>query len=340
MSMRRILSWLAAWALLLAAALRAAGEIPQEGGEEGGEMVGPSVPPTLPHDATLELPEWTSDDLRQAEHTEVPSNLGGGLWPKELWPLMPEPARLPPLSKAATVGASTSETDYTEPLPPGLHDVYFGALPPESIIDPQGFIDEVQQEEMGKFFEEFAGKQANISVRLLLVGSRQQLPTDAELQALTDRWFPQQHGIVVLYRMGRPKASACGFSKSLSAQFTAEQFTAVRDACVREAMLSASAEDQLARYGIKLAVRMNRLKAENTDSKPIKAAKLTPSFVQRWQLWIGGAVILCVGLLGGWLLRRRKPPSVPQMWLFPDQEMVTRLNAPHCGGTVALLKIK
>ena len=324
------------WFVGLLGSLPAADEIPTEG-EENVEMVGPALPPSLPHDATLELPEWSANDPRQSEHSEAPSNLGGGLWPAELWPLMPEPGRLSlsPRPNALSIRPPLDPT--LQPLPAGLQEVYFGALSPEAIVDPQGFVDEVQQEEIGKFFEEFAQRQVNISVRMLLFGPQQQLPTDQELQALTNRWFPTAHGIVVLYPHGLPKATACCFSSSLSGQFSAEQFATVREACIKEALLGQTSGDQLARYCIKLAVRMNRLKAEHALTKTPKSAPKPRVNLKPWLLSMS-----LVALLGGgaYLFHRRRASELPQTWLFPDQEITPRLHAPHCGGTMALLVTK
>ena len=311
--------------------------------EEGMEIVGPMLPSTLPHDATLELPEWQPDDILEVDRNQAPTNLGGGLWPMELWPLMPEPRRLPSSQNAgATLNDNTPEKTVTKhPLPAGLHDVYFGAIPPEAILDPQGFIDEMQQEEIGNFFAEFARKQAGVDVRVLVFGPQQELPSDQALQELTDRWYPESQGIVVFYAMGLPRQSICCFSNSLSRTFSTQQFTAVREACVKEAMLAQNTNDQLARYCIKMAVRMNRLKIEGPDPTLAHQAvysKMNP--VSRLLAW--GAALAALGLAGWWALRSRRLRTArgPRTWLLPDQEMTARLSAPHCGGTMAILKIR
>ena len=311
--------------------------------EEGLEIVGPMLPSTLPHDATLELPEWQPDDLLQVDHNQAPTNLGGGLWPLELWPLMPEPRRLPSSQKAGTTLTDPipDKSVAKQPLPAGLHDVYFGAMPPEAILDPQGFIDEMQQEEIGNFFTEFARKQAGVDVRVLVFGPHQELPADQALQELTDRWYSDSEGIVVFYAMGLPRQSICCFSKALSRNFSTVQFTAVREAFVKEAMLAQNPNDQLARYCIKMAVRMNRLKIEGPDPSLVHEASKSKIYPSSHVLaWGGGLATL--GLAGWWALRiyRRRNPRCPKTWLLPDQEMTTRLSAPHCGGTMAILKIR
>lgn len=311
--------------------------------EEGMEIIGPVLPSTLPHDASLELPEWQPDDILEVDRNQAPTNLGGGLWPMELWPLMPEPRRLPSSQKAGATlkDAILDKSVAKQPLPADLHEVYFGAMPPEAILDPQGFIDDMQQEEIGNFFAEFAKKQAGVDVRVLVFGPHQELPADQALQELTDRWYPESQGIVVFYAMGLPRQSICCFSKALSSTFSTVQFTAVREACVREAMLAQNASDQLARYCIKMAVRMNRLKIEGPDpSLADEAAKSKIKQVSRYLAW--GAGLAALGLAGWWAvrIRRRRFAPGPRTWLLPDQEMTTRLNAPHCGGTMAILKFR
>ena len=311
--------------------------------EDGVEIVGPMLPSTLPRDATLELPEWQREDILEVDRNQMPTNLGGGLWPMELWPLMPETRRLLSSQKdeAAVNTLTLDKFAPKEPLPAGLHEVYFGAMPPEAILDPQGFIDEMQQEEIGDFFAEFARKQAGVDVRVLVFGPTQELPADQALQELTDRWYPENQGIVVFYAMGLPKQSACCFSKALSSTFSTGQFTAVREACVKEALLAQNANDQLARYCIKMAVRMNRLKIEGPDvSQSHGRTPSTASPTDGPQVWAAGLAAL---ILAGWgtvRIRRRSAAREPMTWTLPDQEITARLNAPHCGGTMAILKIQ
>ncbi len=310
------------------------------------EEMGPVMPSTLPRDASLELPEWKPDDLREFDENDAPLNLGGGLWPAQLWPLMPVPHRLPQTESRLALGNLPIMVtgDAKEPIPPVLQEIYFGKVPPEGVVDPQSLLNEVQQEDLCRFFDEYALRQAGVKVRLLVLGPNQEVPPTAKLQALTERWFAHEQGIVVVYPFGQPKAAACVFSPALQLAYTLEQLNAVREASVKEAMFATREEDQLSRYGIKLAVRMNRLHEEPkpTPSAPVPLAPepLVPWLQSVVVVGIAGMLVLGLWFVRSRWIRRPRAPAGVETWLLPDQEMTTRLSAPHCGGTMAILKFR
>jgi hypothetical protein len=324
-----------------------AAETMHEEAESGFELMGPELPSTLPHDATLELPEWKKEDTREIERNQAPVNLGGGLWPGELWPLMPLPDPLPSGGRYGEelLEGEGSERLPVEPVSKELYDIYFGSLPPEFVVDPQGLLDEIQQEELGRFIDQYAVKEAGMLVRVLLLGNQQKLPPEIGMQELTDQWFGSVPGAVVVYSFGRPRSSLCFFSTALQSSAGAEQLTAIREACVKEALVATSREEQLARYCIKMAVRLNRLQVESAgngiDAHGNGSSKKHALSAKEW---ISIALFSLAGLLGGLTLlqylRNRKATQPNPTWLLPDQEISTRLNAPHCGGTMAVVKFK
>lgn len=296
----------------------------------------------LPRDATLELPEWLSEDWREFEQNDAPTNLGGGLFPSQLWPLMPEPTRLP-AEKPANPNShlqSTPEGFGTEPLPQVIQDAYFGALPPESLVDPQALLDEVRQDEISSFLEEYSTRAAGIHIRVLVIGPRQKVPESVDLKKLADRWFRTDNGIVVVYPMSLPERSLCLFSTGLARRYSLDDLTDVRDACVKEAQVATLGEDQLARYCIKLAVRMNRLQQEPKKEEPeeLTSNESWWSSLPTWAWWYGGAVIftaLILGIMQRWNPFAKAKKSAP--WLVPEQEFTTRLGAPYSGGTAGVI---
>ncbi len=315
---------------------------PAEFDDEAGPATTADPTSFLPHDAVLELPEWRADDVRELDLNDAPTNLGGGLWPGEIWPLMPVPPRLPaPGLHLLTIPLNPpTEGQAQESIPAALESVYFGNLPPESVVDPQSLLNEVQQEELAHFFAEYASRQAAVQVRVLVLGPNQKFPEATRLQALADRWFGQQQGLVALYPMGQPRAAECYFSPGLQAAYAPEQLTAVREACVKEALYATREEDQLSRYGIKLAVRMNRLREEPRPvPPPMEVASTPPPGLSRRTLVLGPLALALLWMAGTSLYGRKRAPA-PVTWTLPDQEMAPRLSAPHCGGTMALLKFR
>ncbi|MBP7950197.1 MAG: hypothetical protein KA004_11115 [Verrucomicrobiales bacterium] len=314
---------------------------------ETGDAVGPQFPGGLPHDVTLELPEWTPEDLREIDENGAPANLGGGLWPSELWPLLPEPRRLPPPPSGHLASASDpASAEATEPVPVTLHPAYFGALPAESVVDPQSLVGEQRQEELSDFVRETTGQTAGIPLRILVFAAHQKLPDELPLDALADRWFGEKDGFIAAYFMGRPQRAILTPSSALRHRFAAEQVTNVRDSAVREATVVTPPEEQIARFCIKAAVRIYQLQQEGPRLVPQESQSARgdsrPHAGNAKTVW---AMVLTglAALLAWWLWhrqRREKPPATAGPWLLPDQEGVPRLGAPHCGGHAAAIKFK
>ena len=322
--------------------------------EEEIEFVGPPQPSLIPRDAMLELPDWKPEDSRELEANQAPTNLGGGLWPGEVWPLMPTPHPLPRQVKSLSA-TQLAQTDSAvlKPLQPELTNHYFSSAPVHVVVDPQGLLSDAQQREMAQFLDAYAAKSVGVQVRLLILGNDQKLPDTTAMQEITDRWFPEQRAVVVVYSMGRPKSSLCYFSKSYQAAFPIDKFVGLRDACVKEALIAESSDQQLARYAVKLALRINSLKAPAPSQQTQPAVLLIKNrsgFANWWHASVAGKVSLILipafGLLvTGWAWTHHRKlkfmrAAAEQTWLLPDQEMTTRLSAPHCGGTMAVVKFK
>jgi hypothetical protein len=322
--------------------------------DEEIEFVGPPQPSLLPRDAMLELPDWKPEDSRELESNQAPTNLGGGLWPSEIWPLMPAP---PPLPRPANNLPATrlGDADVTElkPLSPEWTNHYFSSPPDHMVVDPQGLLSDAQQREMAQFLDAYAAKSVGVQVRLLVLANDQKLPDKIAMQEITDRWFPEQRAVVVVYSLGRPKSSLCYFSKSYQAAFPIDKFVGLRDACVKEALIAERSDQQLARYVVKLALRINSLTtpAPSQQTQPtVVLVKNSSGVANWWHASTAGKLSLVLlpafGLFAtGWVWNHRRKlkfmrAAAEQTWLLPDQEMTTRLSAPHCGGTMAVVKFK
>lgn len=334
----------------LAALPMAHGENSDSEFDEEMQNVGPVLPSFELRDAALELPEWHPEDVRDdLNSTFHPTNLGGGLWPEDLWPLMPAPVlpsfRAQPPSPAASPSLKRREVDEL------WHQEYFGAVPAHPVVDPQGFLGEKIKEDVGKFLQDYTTTPAGISVRILVLGGDQKLPDKVGGDEVCNRWFPDQKGLVAVYTLGDPAIVQCYFSKGMQHRFTAQQLSEVRHAAIKEARMFGNSEEQLARFGIKLAVRLNLTNAESTiQPSAVARVKSVSWWDNTWKLLSDFRllIIFCVlgvlvFLLRGVILRPVKSVSSepePMEWTFPDQEIAARLSAPHCGGTMAVLKFR
>lgn len=162
--------------------------------------------------------------------------------------------------------------------------------------------------------------------------------------------------MLAVYNLGEPGIVQCYFSEAMQNRFTAQQLSDVRHAAIKEAMMFGNSEEQLARFGIKLAVRLNLTNAELPLVQPSTVTKVKPVswWGAAWKFLSDFRILIISGVLGTLLLLLRgvilRPVSTststaptepdPSEWTFPDQEMITRLSAPHCGGTMAVLKFR
>ena len=109
--------------LLVLYAVVTPGRAEEEAGREvttGEEEELPELFPeqTIPwHETLLELPAWMEQEIDEIKVRTRPANQGGGLFPGEVWPTLPEPALDPLLWNTAT-GSEIAQTILAEaPVP-------------------------------------------------------------------------------------------------------------------------------------------------------------------------------------------------------------------------------
>lgn len=303
---------------------------------EDEDLMGPIYPGPLSHDVLLELPDWQSDDVREFDQNAAPVNLGGGLWPAELWPIQPEPARLPPepkLPKAPEILASSAELADGVMLPEELRSAYFGQQPPEMVVDPQSLVDEQRQEELDDFLADCNQAVGSLQVRVLVFDDRQTLPPSLPVQDLAARWFPGQEAVVVFYFNGRPDRSFLAYSTMASRRFSELEMHESLNAAIREARVADRPQEQFTRFCLKFPIKLHQMQRDHVDvpAQTEEGADASPAASRSWLLWLlllGLSTL--VGALVAWRILRNRAAQGP--WHFPEREWTTRLGGPHSGG--------
>jgi hypothetical protein len=318
-------------------------ELESEMGESEELTPDPSKMPPQPQKLIIELPDWMPERLRELELGHAPANLGGGLWPDELWPVVPVfPNGVAP---QAIPGASHPPGAAGEPVPEALAGEYFGEIPAVELADPQLFLSGGRRMEIASFLKDCTTQPGALRARVVLFAGNQSLSGKQQPAELAARWFGAGEGVVAFCFFGHPERSMVAFSPAAMEKFGAESQQAIADAARKDAIAVDAPSDQLARFCLKLGLRLHRLALEPPPvqrSMSASAAAQAPATSGRKWLWllflgigIGG---LAAGGVFAWRRWRRPAPTGP--WTFPPQEIIHRLGAPHSGGCSAAIKFR
>jgi hypothetical protein len=282
---------------------------------------------------TLPLPGW-GDAWMSVEGMQYPLNLGGGLFPPDLWPLEPEPFSwvevLPDASHKPV--ALTDE----------LIQSYFAKPPQSGFLDPQALVHEQTAQELRDFFKECELRSGGAKIRLLVFDAGQQLPEGMSLEELTAVWFPEQEGILACYWLNEAERSQIHFSPALLAKYEADGLAARwQEDCRREAVVATEAQTQCTRFALKVGLLARKL-----SDLPVRRTEFaggtptaTASESSGWKWMLPGALVLALASIW-WGWKHRRPSGKTGPWLLPEPDFVPRLKAPHCGGTHAYLKFR
>lgn len=207
----------------------------------------------------LRLPEWLPDDVREFDVNERPINLGGGLWPEELFPLGEVPARLPPTPlseeamKAQALGPSVPEL-----LPAAIRPAYFEELPSRYLVDPQNLVDAAYAANVERFLRYHAENSA-LDTYVLVFRESQEVPADVSTGDLWKRWFGQGPGAILFFHLNRPEFSALEVGRQFARQAGRQRLQSILDSCVRDALTVGDSSAQLERFLVEYSTQLHRM---------------------------------------------------------------------------------
>lgn len=277
----------------------------------------------------LTLPEVAPEGLRTVPET------GGdepGLFPPELWTggVVELP---PPGEEAAEIPPVPDEALTQEVL-----DSCFGATPPPPLHDPQRLLTPAQAAPLAQLIGESLIERGTFQTSVVLMRPSQRIPAALHPQELLQSWHGNTKAVLILYFMGRPERTQAFFSREVHRRHRGEDLRQVIDFGVREAARMSSPAGQLQRFCYKTAIRLDRLHRQGvvtpTDEPLPPVVAAAPSGGHWWAFVVGiHAAGLAVAALWWW--RRRATGSSPV--LLPEQELISRLGAPHSGGFGAVM---
>jgi len=227
------------------------------------------------------------------------------------------------------------------------------------LLDPQGLLSETQGEDLTRLLA-FHSEQAGVSAWILLVDSRQKLPSDADLSKLASGELARSTTCLAVYSFGAPARTRLFLTQSVSQAAAPGYLESLLNGCVREASLSPDPVEQLQRFATQLSIRLFWLERAYPVLKPkvvetphametpeslsevisIESSVAPPSkFLVFWRsakYYIsaaGGLLVLFVLILIAFA-RWRKRRNRMKVWRLPDfdHHHETRFGGPHCGG--------
>ena len=291
----------------------------------------------------LTLPAWTIEDQREFRAGR-PVNLGGGLWPKEHFPLQPV-ARRPKAPTEVTESPPLPDNVSERLVPPGplsaaLVAKYFAQRPEAWVLDPQRLLPAGRWRELDRFLEQQAAD-GRFHVHLLVFSAAQELPAHLSLERFHQEWFAEAPDVVLAaFFLGEPRRATLVFPTGLRNASAEGSTDAILQSAIASAQRSPYPTTQLDDFLLCVSVGLFDLEKSGGLTAPGAMVAATPAprpdRSSRW-LWLGmGATALgAVALTGAILWWRRRSLDGP--FHFPDREIIARLGAPHSGGAGIVL---
>lgn len=224
------------------------------------------------------------------------------------------------------------------------------ALPTEYLIDPEGLVTEMHQQELTRFLE-FHAHEALVKLHILILGRDQKLPADANLDAIGSGSLAKGAACLVVYPLGEPWRARLFLSKAVHDHASGEFMKETARACVTESLQNSDEHDELRSFAVELSTRLFWLQkalgtspersavgqplAEISGDAPSAQAggqQNTSPLVPVGAL----AGIMALGVLSRPLHRRwqqwRRLRLQNRVWLLPEVETVPRLGGAFTGG--------
>ncbi len=231
----------------------------------------------------------------------------------------------------------------------------YQSLAKEYLIDPNQLIPEIQNHDMMRLLE-FHAHDARIKLFVLILKHDQALPEGAQLEKLASGGLMQTDACLAVYPLGEPWRTRLFVSRSIHNQISTGFLSDTIQACLREALQSSNAHDQLRSYTVQLSTRLFWLQkalgpeASAGDGKGQPLDEFSP-MVKTSVAGSGGigmpevvrASVILVTLCGVGVLFRRLRQVLRlrrqrRVWMLPEPETIPRLGGAFTGGGGAVIR--
>ena len=289
------------------------------------------------------LPSWGNEE----------PNLVPRLWPgNPMWSPLEIPAPPPEPVKFEIEMQLPPEVDPT--VLPEVHLAdYFGTLPETYLVDPQTLLTGDERTNINLTLKQHLS-QHKVPIYILLFQKEQQIPPFQSLERLHDRWFDGRPGVIVAFWLDSPSRTSANFGSYLREHF-GDQLDQAFAKALEQSYTKSYPFSQLDHFIYTLLWRLSRLEegAANSAARPADFATRDPLAVPElpeipehsWVPIVARSSALAVGVaaLGAGIVvrlrRRDRLRSQPRPVCLPDGPRAERLEAPHSGGSGAVIRI-
>lgn len=307
---------------------------------------GDAIPPDASH-----LPDVEIDDQRVTSST---TELDLPAWGDEraklrprLWPGNPGS----PSDPATTFIPEIQLPPEVDPhLIPDVHLTdYFGILPETFLIDPQTLLTAHERTSINHALDQHFAEH-DFPVYVLLFKSEQRIPEFQTLEGLQIRWFGDRPGVVVGFWLGSPTRTSAFFGHTLRKEYTTRLDDAFADA-LGQSYQKTYPFSQLDHFTYSLLWRLGHLDEAETRPSDLRHGphgltslpEFEPISTMGWIPIATGGLALALGVAAvgasAIVVRRRKErlARIPTPIVLPPVEPAERLDAPHSGGSGAVI---
>lgn len=272
------------------------------------------------------------------------------LWPGS--PISPDSGTGPAPIKFEAEIQLPPEVDPT--ILPEIHlPDYFAALPDTHLVDPQTLLTGDERTNVNLALKQHLTLH-KIPVYILLFQKEQKIPDFQNLDTLQERWFGDQPGVIVAFWLGSPTRTSAHFGSRLREQY-GDQIDQAFAKALGQSYTKTYPFSQLDHFTYTLLWRFSQLEEGATSQSrnaqglvgrdPLTVPELPEIPKTRWLPVAARSSALAIGVaaLGAGIIakrrRRERVQAQPEPVLLPAENRAVRLNAPHCGGSGAFIKV-
>jgi hypothetical protein len=335
----------------------------------------------LTDDEIMPLPAWSEQDLARIHQGQPPESSVDLLWPMEgavqteshvdliadtglaKQPSVDISGFLPPMLRSPSSGQPSAQDPKLLVQVDKQYLTDCAAVPPNQyLIDPWQHLADLSGEELERFLA-YHAESSTIKAYVLILERNEQLPKDANLQALASGALTHGRSCLAVLPVGEPWRARIFLSHDVQTSVPPVYLVNLAGDCINDAAQTSDEAEQLHRFLIRLSTRLFWLErtlpakeqrsthAETksvtaTDSTVVKVspaeAELTevlddPAAGQpQWRMWAvqywpwaAGAFFLA---LSSWVLvRRRRYKQRHYEWILPEDALPaeTSFGAEH-----------
>lgn len=347
---------------------------------------------TADEGSALPLPQWSPDELQMLEREGGPPGLGILLPPDTtLLPPIgesgflhtgPKLADAPPSVFASPTGlraqdmalflpdsllrANQSPSSGSSPTPatalrfvaPEVLTACYEAPGDQYLLDTQGLVPEIASEHIHRFLN-FHAEDARIRAYVMVIDRDQKLPADAQLHRVASGSLAKTSSCLLVFPLGEPWRARLFLSQPVYAATTQTYLADMVSDCVKDAMLTNDAGEQLHRFAVRLSTRLfwlQKVMAQQATRQPAPLEEISPDVATappaaqastsasgRGFMEIGWVVLLMVGALAAVglgakrLLDWHSHRDQRRIWILPEPDPLHRLGGTFSGGSGAAI---